>query len=58
MYTEKVSRKFLENWDIEENLPIVDIYIMNGAKVFGKAWAAGNDYILKSGSREKIMMKI
>jgi len=29
MYTEKELRKVLENWDIEENLPISDIYIMD-----------------------------
>jgi len=58
MYTEKELRKILENWDIEKNLPISDIYIMDGAKVSGNVWAVGNDYILKCGSREKMIKNL
>ena len=58
MYTEKELRKVLENWDIESGLPIGDIYIMDGAKVSGSVWTVGNDYILKTGNREKLMKNL
>lgn len=58
MYTEKELRKILDNWDIEKGFPISDIYIADGAKVSGKVWKVGNDYILKSGNREKLVKNI
>jgi len=58
LYTEKELRKILENWDIERNLPIRDIYIMNGATVSGSVWSVGDDYILKTGDREKLMKNL
>lgn len=58
MYTEKELRNVLENWDIEKDLPIGDIYIMDGAKVSGNVWTVGNDYILKTGDREKLMKNL
>lgn len=58
MYTEKELRKILENWDIENDLPIGDIYIMDGAKVSGNVWTVGGDYILKTGDREKLLKNL
>ena len=58
MYTEKELRKILENWDIEKGLPIDDVYIMDGAKVSGNVWTVGSDFILKTGSREKLMKNL
>lgn len=58
MYSEKDLRKVLESWDIENGLPIGDIYIMDGAKVSGSVWTVGNDYILKTGDREKLMKNL
>jgi AraC-like DNA-binding protein/Ser/Thr protein kinase RdoA (MazF antagonist) len=58
MYSEKDLRKVLENWDIENGLPIGDIYIMDGAKVSGSVWTVGTDYILKTGAREKLMKNL
>ncbi len=58
MYAEKELRTILENWDIKKNLPIGDIYIMDGAKVSGNVWKVGNDYILKTGDREKLMKNL
>jgi Ser/Thr protein kinase RdoA (MazF antagonist)/AraC-like DNA-binding protein len=55
MVTEKELRKILENWDIDKNLPIHDIYIMDGAKVSGSVWTVGDDYILKTGQRDRLM---
>ena len=48
MYTGKELRKILGNWNIDGNLPISDVYIMDGAKVSGIVWPVGNDFILKS----------
>ncbi|NLL38100.1 MAG: helix-turn-helix domain-containing protein [Clostridiales bacterium] len=58
MYTEKELRKVLDNWNIERGLPISDIYIMDGAKVSGNVWSVGNEYILKSSSRDKLMKNL
>lgn len=58
MYTEKELRKLLENWDIEKDLPINDVYIMDGAKVSGNVWTVGNDLILKTCSREKLIKNL
>ncbi len=58
MYTEKELRKVLENWNIEKNLPIGDIYIMDGTKVSGSVWTVGSDYILKTGDREKLLKNL
>lgn len=55
MYTEKELRKVLENWDIEKDLPIGDVYIMDGAKVSGNVWTVGSNFILKTGNREKLL---
>lgn len=54
MYTEKELRRILENWDIEENLPIGDIYIMGDIQVSENVWTVGNEYILKFGKREHL----
>jgi AraC-like DNA-binding protein len=58
MYTEKELRKILENWDIEKDISIGDVYIMDGAKVSGNVWTVGSDFILKTGSREKLMKNL
>lgn len=58
MYTERELRKILENWDIDRDLPIGDIYIMDGAKVSGNAWKVGKDYILKTGDRDKLLKNL
>jgi len=55
MYTKKELQNILENWDIEKNLPISDIYLMDGSRVTGNLWTVGNDYILKTRKREVIM---
>jgi len=50
MYTEKELRTILENWDIEKNLPVSDVYLSNGSKVSGNIWSVGSDYFLKTGN--------
>ena len=37
MYTKKNYKNILENWDIEKNLPISDIYLMDGSRVTGNS---------------------
>ncbi|SCG84366.1 putative HTH-type transcriptional regulator ydeE [Proteiniborus sp. DW1] len=58
MYTDKELRKILENWSIEKNLPIIGAHMADGAKTSGNVWRVGNDYILKTGSREKLIKNI
>ncbi len=58
MYTTKELRKILENWDIDKNLPISDIYLMDGSKVSGNVWMVGSDYVLKTGKREALMKNL
>jgi Ser/Thr protein kinase RdoA (MazF antagonist) len=58
LYTERELRKVLENWDIDKDLPISDIFIMDGAKVSGNVWTVGKEYILKAGDREKIFKNL
>lgn len=55
MYTEKELRKILENWEIDKSLPIKDIFIMHGAKPSGNDWTVGEEYILRTGSRDMLM---
>ena len=53
-YTQKELRAVLANWGIPQNLPIGDIYIMDGAKVAGNVWTVGEEYILKAAPRETL----
>lgn len=55
MYSESLLRKSLENWNIDLSLPISDLYLANGAKVSGNVWQVGDEYILKTGPREKLL---
>lgn len=58
MYTKRELRKVLENWDIAKDVPISDIYTLNGAKVAGNVWMVGSDYVLKTGERERLLKNI
>ena len=58
MYTKQELQTILENWDIQKNLPVEDIYIMDGAKASGSVWTVGNDYILKTGDRERLIKNL
>lgn len=58
MFTEKELREILANWDIKQDLPILDVYTMDGTKVSGNVWSIGEDYILKTGSRERILTNL
>ena len=58
MYTQNELKKVLENWDIPKGLKIEDIYIMDGAKISGNVWTVGDDFILKTGDRDKILKNL
>ena len=58
MYTEKELRNILTNWDIPQDLPILDVYIMDGAKVSGNVWSIGEEYILKTGNRDNMLRNL
>ena len=55
MFTEKEIQNILSNWDIPKDLPILDMYIMDGAKVSGNIWSIGEEYILKTAKRESLL---
>ena len=57
MFTEKELRDILKNWDIPQDLPILDVYIMD-EKVSDNVWAIGEDYILKSDKREGLLRSL
>jgi len=48
MFSENELRKILENWNIPQSLPILNISILDGEKVADNVWAIGEDYILKT----------
>lgn len=53
IYSKNELRKVLLNWDIPEQLPIGDCYVVNGEKTDDTKWTVGGDYILKTGERVK-----
>jgi AraC-like DNA-binding protein len=55
MYTEKELRDILTNWDIPQDLPILDIYIVDGTVMSGSVWSVGEEYILKTGQRDAML---
>lgn len=55
MYTEKELRQVLSHWDIDPKLPIENIYLMTGAKVPGKDWRVGEEYLLRAGDRQSLV---
>ncbi|MCL2884553.1 MAG: phosphotransferase [Oscillospiraceae bacterium] len=58
MFTEKELRAILANWDVPQDISIMDVYVMDGAKVSGNVWAVGEEYILKIGDREKMLKNL
>ena len=55
MFTDNQLRRALENWGLDRSLPISDLYLANGAKVSGNVWQVGDEYILKTGRRDKLL---
>lgn len=45
----------LVNWEVPQDLQLNDIYIMDGLKVSGNAWSLGDDYIFKTGERDRLL---
>ena len=48
MYLQNELRNVLVNWDILQDLPILNISILDDAAVADNVWAIGEDYILKT----------
>ena len=55
MATERQLRTAIAQWDVPQDLPLGDIYIMDGSKVSGNVWTLGEDYILKAGERHRLV---
>lgn len=58
MYTHKELRNILGNWDIEKGLKIEDVYILHGTKLCGNVWKVGQDFFLKTESRDRLMKNL
>lgn len=55
MFTEKELREIIANWDMPQDLPILNVHTMDDTKISNNVWSIGEDYILKTGSRERIL---
>ncbi len=55
MYSEQDLREVLKNWEIDKDLRIGNTYIVDETRVSGSVWMIGNYYILKTGSRDKLL---
>jgi len=58
MFTETELRDILANWDVPQDAPIMDVYIMDGTKISGNVWSVGEEYILKTGDRAKLLKNL
>jgi len=55
MIAERELRDAIAHWDVPQNLPLNDVYILDGAKVSGNVWMLGDDYVLKTGERDRLL---
>ena len=58
VYTEKELREILGNWEIKQGLPLRDVFIIDGTRKSDKVWQIGEDYFLKTGSREQLLKNL
>jgi len=58
MFTEKELLSILGNWDIPQDLPILDVYVLDGAAISGNVWSIGEEYILKSEKKESLLRNL
>ena len=58
MHTKNEVKQVLENWDIPQNLPIEDVYVMHDTRAAGNVWSVGDDYILKTGNRTMLLKNL
>ena len=58
LFNEKELRDILSNWDIPQDLPILDVHIMDGTEVSGNVWSIGEEYILKAGNLESLLKNL
>jgi len=57
-YTRKDLQKILANWDIPQNLPIGDILYMDGAKIAPDVWTVGEEYVLRTEPRGRLINRL
>lgn len=55
MITERELRDAIAQWDIPQNFPLSEVYVIDGTKVSGNVWSLGDDYILKTGERSRLL---
>ena len=55
MITESELREVIAQWDIPQKLPLKDVYVIDGTKVSGNVWTLGDDFILKTGERSRLL---
>lgn len=58
MFTEQELRAALSSWDVPQNLPLTDIWVMDGAVISGNVWSFGGGYILKAGERVPLLKNL
>ena len=58
MLQEYELREALSHWDVPQNLPLHDVWIMDGAKISGNVWTFGDGYVLKAGARDQMMKNL
>ena len=58
MLTEKELRNILGNWDIPQNLPILNVSVADGTAVSDSVRFVGEEYILKTGARAELLRHI
>lgn len=58
VFTEKEIRGILTNWDIPQDLPILDIYILDCAAISENVWSIGENYMLKTDNRESMLRNL
>lgn len=48
-------RDIMKHWEIDQDLPINDVYIMDGTKVADNVWMLGDEFVLKTGERSGLL---
>ncbi|MCL2367612.1 MAG: helix-turn-helix domain-containing protein [Oscillospiraceae bacterium] len=56
--TERELRKVLTNWEVPQDLPIYSKLIMDSAKESDNEWFVGDDYLLRSGTRDERNLRL
>ena len=55
MITEGELRGAIAQWDIPQNYQLKEVYVIDGTRVSENVWSLGDDYILKTGERSRLL---